>query len=52
MALSASGKLQLDLFGLPGATFLADVVGGWALPADPAGTASRGSRSRGPGLVA
>ena len=35
----ASGKLQLDIFGLPGAKFLTDVVGGWALPADPAGTA-------------
>jgi superfamily I DNA/RNA helicase len=40
LALNASGKLQLDLFGLPGETFLADVVGGWALPADPPGTAT------------
>lgn len=40
MALSASGKLQLDLYGLPGAKFLTDVVGGWALPADPPHTAS------------
>jgi DNA helicase-2/ATP-dependent DNA helicase PcrA len=40
LALGASGKLQLDIFRLPGATFLADVVGGWALPADPAGTAT------------
>lgn len=40
LALGASGKLLLDLFGLPSATFLAEVVGGWALPADPAGTAA------------
>ncbi len=40
LALSASGKFQLDLFGLPGATFLAEVVGGLALPADLAGTAA------------
>lgn len=35
LAESASGKLQLDFYGLPGSTFLADVVGGWDLPADP-----------------
>jgi superfamily I DNA/RNA helicase len=42
VALSASGTLQLDIFGLPGKTFLANVVGGRALPADPAamGTAA------------
>ena len=40
LALSASGKLQLDLYGLPSAKFLTDVVGGWALPADPPRTAS------------
>lgn len=34
LALSASGKLRLDLFGLPRATFLAKVIGGWDLPAD------------------
>ena len=32
LALKASGKLQLDLYGLPGAKFLTDVVGEWALP--------------------
>lgn len=43
LALKASGKLQLDLYGLPGAKFLTDVVGDWALPADlprTAGTAA------------
>lgn len=39
VALNASGKLQLDLYGLPGATFLSDVVGDWPLPTAP-GTAS------------
>ena len=39
LALRESGKRRLDIFGLPGkTTFLADVVGGWALSADPAGT--------------
>ena len=40
LALGASGKLQLDIYGLPGKTFLAEVVGGRALSADPAGTAT------------
>lgn len=35
LAQRASWKLQLDFYGLPGTTFLADVVGGWDLPADP-----------------
>jgi DNA helicase-2/ATP-dependent DNA helicase PcrA len=39
LALRESGKLQLDIFGLPGKTaFLASIVGGWTLPADPAVT--------------
>lgn len=38
LALRESGKRQLDIFGLPAKTaFLASTVGGWALPADPAG---------------
>jgi superfamily I DNA/RNA helicase len=37
LALRESGKRQLDIFGLPDkTTFLASIVGGWALPADPA----------------
>jgi DNA helicase II / ATP-dependent DNA helicase PcrA len=44
VALNASGKLQLDLYGLPGAKFLTDVVGDWALPTDPPGTASTAAK--------
>jgi superfamily I DNA/RNA helicase len=40
LALRASGKLQLDIFGLPRKTFLAEVVGAWALSADSGGTAA------------
>jgi superfamily I DNA/RNA helicase len=36
----ASGKLQLDLHGLPGAKFLTNVIGTWPLPADPPQTPS------------
>jgi DNA helicase-2/ATP-dependent DNA helicase PcrA len=39
LALRESGTRQLDIFGLPDkTTFLASIVGGWALPADPAAT--------------
>lgn len=40
LALSAPGRLRFDLLDLPRATFLANVVGGWALPADPLRTAT------------
>lgn len=40
LALNASGRLRLDLFGLPGAKFLTSVIGSWPLPADPPRTAA------------
>jgi DNA helicase II / ATP-dependent DNA helicase PcrA len=38
LASSESGKLQLDLYGLPRKKFLTDVVGPYPLPADPSQT--------------
>ena len=40
LAFAAPGQLRIDLYRLPGAKFLAEVVGDWTLPDSPADTAS------------